>query len=62
MTTLKAEYDDAVDAQATAETAWKAALTEKTRMAATDKINDDWKTAATAAFNAVDAKYTGADK
>lgn len=37
-------------------------MTEKTRMTATDAINSKWKDDAVAAFNALDAKYTGEGK
>ena len=39
MATLKTTLDDAEKAQAAAKLVWTAALTEKTRMTATDKIN-----------------------
>lgn len=59
MAVLKSTLDDAISAQATAKLAWDAAVTEKTRMAATDKINKQWETDAKAAFKVVDDKYTG---
>jgi len=62
MAQLKTAYDDAVDAQKLTKTNWDAATTEKTRMVATDKINAAWKLAATSAFDAVDAKYSGDSK
>jgi hypothetical protein len=62
MAQLKTAYDDAVTAQKAAKVVWDAATTEKTRMVATDSINAAWKLAATAAYDAVDAKYSGDGK
>jgi len=62
MAELKKAYDDAVDAQKLTKTNWDAAKTEKTRMVATDLINAAWKLAATNAYDAVDAKYSGDGK
>lgn len=62
MAQLKTAYDDAVAAQKLTKTNWDAATTEKTRMVATDKINAAWKLAATAAYDAVDAIYSGDGK
>ena len=62
MKKLKDEYTAATQAHADALTAWNAAKTEQTRMVATDAINLAWKNAAVAAFNKVDALYTGDGK
>lgn len=62
MKKLKDEYAAATQAHADALTLWEATKTEQTRMVATDIINAAWKQAAVAAFNAVDAKYSGDGK
>lgn len=62
MANLKTTYDDAETARKAAKLVWDAAVTEKTRMVATDKINKQWETDAKAAFKVVDDKYTGEGK